>query len=136
MSNYPKVYQLSRHGNLLLTSATLGSKKQGYFARARLLMDTGSSYTILPVKMLEELGYDLRDAIGRQKLITGQGEIYAPVISISWFNSLGQSIKKFEVAAHNIPQLARLDGILGMDFLCYSRAVISVADAEISFQRK
>ena len=136
MPNYPKVYQLSRYGNLLLTSATVGSKKQGDFFQLRLLVDTGSKYTILPVQILENLGYDLRNPIRREKLITGQGEIYPPLISVSWFNSLGQSIKNFEVAAHNLPKFARLDGLLGMDFLIGCQAVISVADAEISFQRK
>ena len=136
MPSYPKVYQLSRRGNLLLTSGTVGAKKQGDFFRVRLLVDTGSNYTILPVKILEDFGYDLRNPARREKLITGQGEIYVPVISVSWFNSLGQSIKNFEIATYNLPKVIRLDGILGMNFLWDSQAVISVADAEISFQRK
>jgi aspartyl protease family protein len=136
MPKYPKVYRLSRRGNLLLTSGTFGSKKQGFFGRGRLLIDTGSSYTILPVKILEELGYHLRNPVRRENLITGQGEIYVPVISVSWFNSLGQSAKNFEIAAYNLPKVTRVDGILGMNFLLNFQAVISVADAEISFQQK
>ncbi|WP_449419956.1 aspartyl protease family protein [Phormidium nigroviride] len=133
-----KVYRLSYHGqNLLKVQATVGGNNGGAREyRLRLLVDTGASFTILPVQALEDLGYDIRNPLRRQEIFTGQGRIYAPVVSISWFNCVGQLIEKFEIIAHDIPSPLRLDGLLGMDFLCRFRAVISVSSAEIRYQHR
>ncbi|MEG4106342.1 retropepsin-like aspartic protease [Microcoleus sp. S13_C5] len=135
MPAYQKVYRLLRYGqNLLAVQATVGSREGGDFVRVRLLVDTGSSFTILPVQVLQNLGYDTRNPLRRQELVTGQGRIYVPVINVSWFNCVGQLIENFDVFAHDIPPNLRIDGLLGMDFLTRFQAVISVGDAEIRFQ--
>ncbi|HSF74504.1 MAG TPA: retropepsin-like aspartic protease [Microcoleus sp.] len=135
MPAYQKVYRLLRYGqNLLAVQATVGSREGGDFVRVRLLVDTGSSFTILPVQVLQNLGYDTRNPLRRQELVTGQGRISVPVINVSWFNCVGQLIENFEIVAHDIPPNIRLDGLLGMDFLTRFQAVISVSDAEIRFQ--
>jgi aspartyl protease family protein len=135
MPAYQKVYRLLRYGqNLLAVQATVGSREGGDFVRVRLLVDTGSSFTILPVQVLQNLGYDTRNPLRRQELVTGQGRIYVPVINVSWFNCVGQLIESFEIVAHDIPPNLRIDGLIGMDFLTFFQAVISVRDAEIRFQ--
>lgn len=134
MPAYQKVYRLLRYGqNLLAVQATVGSREGGDFVRVRLLVDTGSSFTILPVQVLQNMGYDTRNPLRRQELVTGQGRIYAPVINVCWFNCVGQFIENFDVFAHDIPPNLRIDGLLGMDFLTRFQAVISVGDAEIRF---
>lgn len=135
MPAYQKVYRLLRYGqNLLAVQATVGSREGGDFVRVRLLVDTGSSFTILPVQVLQNLGYDTRNPLRRQELVTGQGRIYVPVINVSWFNCVGQLIENFEIVAHDIPPNIRIDGLLGMDFLTRFQAVISVGHAEIRLQ--
>ena len=135
MPAYQKVYRLLRYGqNLLAVQATVGSREGGDFVRVRLLVDTGSSFTILPVQVLQNLGYDTRNPLRRQELVTGQGRIYVPVINVSWFNCVGQLIESFEIVAHDIPPNLRIDGLIGMDFLTFFQAVISVSDAEIRCQ--
>jgi len=135
MPAYQKVYRLLRYGqNLLAVQATVGSREGGDFVRVRLLVDTGSSFTILPVQVLQNLGYDTRNPLRRQELVTGQGRIYVPVINVSWFNCVGQLIESFERVAHDLPPNIRIDGLIGMDFLTCFQAVISVSDAEIKFQ--
>ena len=124
-----------RYGqNLLAVQATVGSREGGDFVRVRLLVDTGSSFTILPVQVLQNLGYDTRNPLRRQELVTGQGRIYVPVINVSLFNCVGQLIENFDVVAHDIPPNLRIDGLLGMDFLTRFQAVISVGDAEIKYE--
>jgi predicted aspartyl protease len=135
MPAYQKFYRLLRYGqNLLAVQATVGSREGGDFVRVRLLVDTGSSFTILPVQVLQNLGYDTRNPLRRQELVTGQGRIYVPVINVSWFNCVGQLIESFEIVAHDIPPNLRIDGLIGMDFLTFFQAVISISDAEIRFQ--
>ncbi|MEG4865475.1 MULTISPECIES: retropepsin-like aspartic protease family protein [unclassified Microcoleus] len=135
MPDYQKVYRLLRYGqNLLAVQATVGSREGGDFVRVRLLVDTGSSFTILPVQVLQNLGYDTGNPLRRQELVTGQGRIYIPVINVSWFNCVGKLIENFDVVAHDIPPNIRIDGLLGMDFLTRFQAVISVGNAEIRCQ--
>ncbi len=135
MPNSQKAYRLLRYGpNLLAVQATIGSRQGGDFLRVRLLVDTGSSFTILPVQVLQNLGYDTGNPLRRQELVTGQGIIYAPVINVSWFNCVGQLIENFEIVAHNLPPNIRINGLIGMDFFTRFQAVISVGDAEIKFQ--
>ncbi|MBE9188127.1 retropepsin-like domain-containing protein [Microcoleus sp. LEGE 07076] len=135
MPDYQKVYRLLRYGqNLLAVQATVGSREGGDFVRVRLLVDTGSSFTILPVQALQNLGYDTRNPLRRQELVTGQGRIYVPVINVSWFNCVGQLIENFEIVAHDIPPNIRIDRLLGMNFLTRFQTVISVANAKIRYQ--
>jgi len=95
-----------------------------------MLVDTGAGYTILPVELIDALGYDLTQPIGRVRLITANGLIIAPLVKVSWLNCLGQFVKNFAIAAHTIPSTS-FDGVLGMDFLVRRKAVISVAEAQI-----
>ena len=126
-------YRLKRYGNLLLLRAAIGGKGNDV-AVARLLVDTGSSYTILPVEVIEQMGYDLQHPVRRVLMASANGIVAAPMITVSWFNCLGQRLKNFPVVAHTIPN-ATFDGLLGMDFLTRCRAVIAVAEAEIRCQR-
>lgn len=132
MSGYQKAYRLSRHGqNLFKVSASVGGIENSGFVRVSLLLDTGASFTILPAQPLNELGYDLQNPLRRQEIITGKGKISAPVISLSWFNCVGQKIDNFEVVAYDIPPNLLVNGLLGMDFLCQCQAIISIGEAEI-----
>jgi predicted aspartyl protease len=135
MPAYNKTYRLLRYGqNLLTVQATIGSRQGGNFVRVRLLLDTGSSFTILPVQVLQNLGYDPRNPSRSEEIATGQGRISAPVTNVSWFNCAGQIIEKFDVVAYNIPPNLPIDGLLGMDLLSHFRAIISVGDAEIRYE--
>ena len=97
------------------------------------MVDTGASFTILPVEVVKRLGYDTSHPVRMARLAAASGIIVAPVIKISWLNSLGWVMKNFEVAVHTIPSPA-FDGVLGMDFLHRCKAIISIADAEIYFR--
>jgi len=125
MSSSQKSYRLYPHGkNLLQTPARVGGVKKGDYFFVKLLVDTGASFTMLPVQLLKYSGYDIKHPIREENIVTGKGTIKAPVVQVSWFNCLGQTIKNFEVIAYNIPANLRVDGLLGMDFLRYFRAVI------------
>lgn len=131
-----KRYSLLPYGvNLFKVKAVIGGTRRGFSGRVTLLVDTGSSFTILPVEILQQLGYNLSQPSRRQSITTGQGSTPPlPVVTVSWFNCAGQLIENFEVVAFDIPAGLRVNGLLGMDFLLSCRAVISIAQAEIYFQ--
>lgn len=131
-----KIYRLSRYGiNLLKTSAIVGGFKTKRYQQISLLLDTGSSFTILPRQVLEHLGYSLSYPLRYQDITTGKGDTSPlPVIQVFWLNCLGQLMENFEVVVYDIPKNLQVNGLLGMDFLIQTKAVIFLDSGEIYFK--
>lgn len=76
-----KVYKLEQHGRLLMTRAFVeGINGKAY---PKLLIDTGSAYTILSQEMLEFLGASLATTTKRQRIITCSGYEIVPVVAVA-----------------------------------------------------
>lgn len=108
-------YPLERIGNLLVTKAAV-SGPAGVKV-VRLLVDTGSVYTILPVEVLESVGCSPAAGTEHVRLITGSGYLIVPRVRVSWFQCLGRKENEVAVVAHTLPFGILVDGLLGMDFL-------------------
>jgi predicted aspartyl protease len=124
------IYPLQRSGNLLFLRASINGTN-GDSLRVRLLVDTGSSYTTLPINLLEDLGYDISTAAKRIAIMTAGGMGRAPVLPISTFNCLGQSFNDFPIVALDLPFNPLMSGLLGMDFLSRIGATIDIKKAQI-----
>jgi aspartyl protease family protein len=127
-----KFYPLQRQGNLLWVRAAVGSN-DGSAIVVRLLVDTGSSFTVLPTRVVEALGCNLLQPLRIIATVGASGTINAPMVAVPWLNCLGQRIESFSVVAYTIPAAAFVDGLLGMDFLSSCKAIITIANAEIRF---
>ncbi len=125
-----RVYQLSRYGNLLVVNAAVGGINDKV-RKVRLLVDTGSSYTLLRSNLLESLGCDLQIPSGKIRTTTAGGIIEAPVVTVPWFGCLGQRVDNFSIVAYTLPATTFVEGLLGMDFLNRFRVIICVRKAEI-----
>lgn len=125
-----KSYRVQRQGNLLRVRGAVGGN-DGSVIVVRLLVDTGSSFTVLPTRVVESLGCNLLQPLRRVATVGASGTINAPIVAVPWFNCLGQRIENFALLAYTIPAAAFVDGLLGMDFLSRYQAIIAVADAEI-----
>lgn len=126
-----KPYRVHWQGNLLILRAAVG-EADGSVVILRLLLDTGASYTMLPVEAVEALGCDTHHPLRRAHIIAANGVIVAPVVTVPWFHCLGQRIEQWPVVAHTLPPGAFVDGLLGMDFLAYFQATIGVGSATVS----
>ena len=126
----PRFYQLSRYQNLLVLKAAAGGK-EGIVRQFRLLVDTGSSYTVLRVNILENLGCDLQNPLRRIRTPTGGGIVEAPIVTVPWFSCLGKRLSNFPLVAHTLPSTTFVDGLLGMDFLNNVGGVIFVREGKI-----
>lgn len=122
-------YRLQKFGNLLAAKCAvfLG----GEIRVLNLLVDTGSTYTIIPVEVLESLGCLPSREYERVRIITGSGYVIAPRIKVEEFHCLGAKIQNFPVVAHTLPPESIVDGLLGMDFLISVKANINVFKAII-----
>lgn len=90
------IYRCSRSGKLLLLQAAAG-RTDGSVKRIRLLVDTGSSYTIVWSEIAKEIGCDLQNPLRRLTTLTGGGAITAPVVAVPWFSCLGHPVENFPI---------------------------------------
>jgi predicted aspartyl protease len=131
MIRYPiQIYPAKKTGNLLWVKASVGGQGS-HVAVLRLLIDTGASYTILPLKPLKPIGYNLDQTIAQRKIVTASGVVDVPFIKVDWLNCLGIKMDNFPVALYDLPVSSRIDGILGMDFLVANRAIVATGESEI-----
>ena len=92
-----------------------------------LLVDTGSTFTILPVEVLESIGLSPAESKEHERIATGSGYIIAPKLRVRTFNTLGKEFRRVVVIAHTLPFGGPIDGLLGMDILCRMKAKIATA---------
>lgn len=82
-----KEYTLKKSGALYYTKAAVKGAT-GIF-NVDLLIDTGATYTILPVESLVMYGYDIIASKETVRLIAASGFILAPKIKVEWIHALG-----------------------------------------------
>ncbi len=128
------IYPLQRSGNLLFLRASVSGTNNGSI-RVRLLIDTGSSYTTLPLKVLEDLGYIPSTATTQVSIMTAGGMNRAPSLSVSAFNCLGQTFNDYSIVALTLPFSPLMSGLLGMDILSQIGAILDIQKAEITLMR-
>ncbi len=129
-----KIYRLQRQGDLLWLRIVVGRKGENPLF-LRLLVDTGSSYTVLPARILKRIGCNLDAPIKTTTIVAAGGSIRVPIVAVPWLNCLGIEKENFPVVALNLPGTALVNGLLGMDFLKESQAIIDVVKAEILVTR-
>ncbi len=86
-------------------------------AEFHLALDTGAVSSLLSTEAVAYLGYDPTTATESVKIVTGSGEVEAPRLKVSRVMALGQERLVFPFVCHTLPPAARLDGLLGLDFL-------------------
>jgi predicted aspartyl protease len=126
-----RIFPLQRYGNLLCTRASIRGDAMDP-RLVRLLIDTGSSFTVIPLPVLEDLGYDTKTSSQSTNIMAAGGILRSPIVTVAEFCCLGQKIDGFSVVAMNVPFNPVFNGILGMDFMAQHRAKIDIEKAEIT----
>lgn len=125
-----RFYALQRYGNLFwLKAVVMGESRDPRVVR--LLVDTGSSYTVLPPNLLMEIGCDMSASNRRVAIMAAGGMIKPAVVNVPLFNCLGQQIESFSALALNLPFNPLVNGLLGMDFLEHCGATIQIRESRI-----
>ena len=100
---------------LLFTRAAL--KHQNRIRVVDLLIDSGSTYTIVSWELLLSLNLDPASSSTRRPIMTANGLLVLPEVEVDELHSLGRFVERFPVLAHTIPLGSQVDGLLGMNFL-------------------
>jgi predicted aspartyl protease len=123
------IYPLERQNGLLFTRAAV-SEEQSSPVVARLLVDTGSSFTVISRRVLQNIGVNLQGLSRSVSIVAAGGVLRAPIVRVSSFNAFGRSVKSYSVVALDLPNDIA-DGLLGIDFLRNCGATIDVKRSQI-----
>jgi predicted aspartyl protease len=124
-----KHYRLEKHWQLLFTRCAVKGN-QGIIT-LRVLVDTGSTYTIMPIEALEAIGYNPVGSKNKVRITTASGYVVAPKIKVDSLNIFGKEIKSRAIVCYTLPEGIYADGIVGMDLLTELRAVIDIKNSSI-----
>ncbi len=80
-------------------------------------LDTGASDTLIPTKVVLDLGYDLSSPKHRVRLTTGSGTVPAKIITVRKLTAIGETVENIDVLCHDLPVESTVDGVLGLNFL-------------------
>jgi len=82
-------------------------------------IDTGATYTIIPVETAILIGCNPVTPIQRIEIIMGGSTEYLPMIKVPEVNVFGAKLKNIKVICHNLPPKSPVHGLLGMNVLRY-----------------
>ena len=85
----------------------------------KMILDTGASYTMIPVRKAIAVGYNPTVADEMIQIFTVSGVEYVPLIRIASFKCLGLEVKNLSVVCHDLPPQSPADGLLGLNFLVH-----------------
>ena len=82
-----------------------------------LILDTGASYTQLPWRILHAVGSDPKPGARVLRVVTISGVEVPSVSRVKRLHALGKSVDNLEVLCQDLPPEARVDGLMGLNFL-------------------
>ncbi|MEK7263921.1 MAG: retropepsin-like aspartic protease [Bacteroidota bacterium] len=89
-----------------------------------LILDTGAAFTCLSWFVLESLGYNPAIVRTKQEIITANGNIFVPKISVQKIKLGNAETNSIDVICHDIPEFAEIEGLLGLNFLKHFRTTL------------
>ena len=75
------IYRCNQKQNVLWIRAAVG-RDQDTPLLISLLIDTGASYTVLPIPILKRLGCNLNQPLENKKIVTANGAITIPIVTV------------------------------------------------------
>jgi clan AA aspartic protease (TIGR02281 family) len=85
-------------------------------APARLVLDTGASFTTITHELADSLGYSARDGHGLARVTTAVGVEHGYFLRVATIEVLGFALRDIEVHVFDLGHRG-IDGLLGMSFL-------------------
>ncbi|MGE0200102.1 MAG: TIGR02281 family clan AA aspartic protease [Candidatus Melainabacteria bacterium] len=99
------------NSNSLAVPVVLDRKTMGTF-----LVDTGSTYTVITPRMAKKLGVTYDANTPRVSIITGNGVIKAPIVTLKSITVGEIEVKNVQVIVQHLGKDVLLGGLLGMNF--------------------
>ena len=104
-----------RKRDLIIVRCQIFGPEGKYFVR--LALDTGAVQTMISIQILASIGYSTDASASDIQIRTASGIESVAEIALDKIEALDQERLAFPVLAHTLPEGARVDGLLGLDFL-------------------
>ena len=85
---------------------------------------TGAVYTVIAWDVAKDIGYDPAISERRMPIITANGVIEAPLITVESIYIKDLWKESVDVICHDIPEITGIEGLLGISFLKHFRTLI------------
>lgn len=82
-----------------------------------MIVDTGAVYTVIAWDVAKDLGHDPAVSQRRVPIVTANGIIEAPLITVESIQVAELRAEAVDVVCHDIPEIAGIEGLLGLSFL-------------------
>lgn len=91
------------------------------------VLDTGAVYTVIAWDVAKDIGYDPAISERRMPIVTANGVIEAPLITVASIQMADLRADAIDVICHDIPEITGIEGLLGLSFLKHFRTSIDFA---------
>ena len=89
-----------------------------------VILDTGAVYTVIAWDVAKDIGYDPAISERRMPIVTANGVIEAPLITVESIQLADLRAEAVDVICHDIPEITGIEGLLGLSFLRHFRTLI------------
>jgi clan AA aspartic protease (TIGR02281 family) len=89
-----------------------------------VVLDTGAVYTVIAWDVAEDIGYDPAISERRMPIITANGVIEAPLITVASIQMADIRAEAVDAICHDIPEITGIEGLLRLSFLKHFRTSI------------
>ena len=89
-----------------------------------MILDTGAVYTVIAWDVAKDIGYDPAVSERRMPIVTANGVIEAPLITVESIELVEIRAEAADVICHDIPEIAGIEGLLGLSFLKHFRTLV------------
>jgi len=114
---------MPQHSNPILKEGVLSLYVQitgkRTFRIIKMALDTGASYTIIPIETAVAIGYNPALSKRHIEITTANGVVVAPIITVETLSCLGTEVKNIDVICHDLPVQSPVKGLLGLNFLVH-----------------
>lgn len=100
---------------------------------ARLVLDTGSSFVVLPWNLVTSIGIKINPA-NTVKTTSVTTVETVPKIIVPEIKVLGKSVKNVEAIVKDLPPESPADGLLGLSFLKHFKLAIDFKNGYLSLE--
>ena len=97
-----------------------------------MILDTGAVYTVIAWDVARDIGYDPAVAERRISIVTANGVVGVPLLRVERMEVAELGINAVDVVCHDIPEIAGIEGLLGLSFLQHFRMLIDYPGSVLS----
>jgi clan AA aspartic protease (TIGR02281 family) len=120
-----------KHGSVVIVKASLNGK-----APVKLILDTGSSFTMISSATAKQLDIDMDRNTRSMPFQTANGMIQAALINLDSISVAGLEMKNLIAAVHDALPDPEVAGLLGLNFLTNFRLDIDSEKGFVHLEKK